>query len=325
MKFLTEQFTQDRKRLARFEREAQLLASLNHPKIAAIYGLEESDGKQALVLELVEGETLAERVEKGAIPLAESLEIALQIAEALEAAHEKGIIHRDLKPANVKITPEGVVKVLDFGLAREVRLEPGGTQLTTEETTVGTPAYMSPEQVNRRELDRRTDIWSFGCVLFEMLSGRRAFQGESIGDLFAAICKEEIDLDPVSESPVPIRRLIERCLRKDPRTRLRDIGDARLELEEILQGRSEEAEATVSGPRKTGNAVAVGSGLAAGGCYRAHPGLGPAAGHGGHGTGTRPLFDPSFAGIICVLIERPITAARDFTRRTHRRVHGSRR
>ena len=187
LKVLPEAFASDQQRMARFSREAQVLASLNHPNIASIYGLEESEGKQALVLELVEGETLAERIQKGAIPLEESLKIALQITEALEAAHEKGIIHRDLKPANVKITPESVVKVLDFGLAKaledkvvpeDISQSPTITQMATKAGIIlGTAAYMSPEQARGKPVDKRTDIWAFGVVLYEMLTGKMAFRG----------------------------------------------------------------------------------------------------------------------------------------------------
>src|SRR4029077_5393348 len=197
IKTLPEAFSSDSDRLARFQREAQLPASLNHPNIAAIYGVEESNGMRALVMELVEGSTLAERIAAGPIPLPEALSIAHQIADALEAAHEKGIIHRDLKPANIKLTPEGKVKVLDFGLARALEGDPTSTNpansptLTLESTRagviLGTAAYMSPEQARGKAVDKRADIWAFGVVLYEMLSGRITFEGETVSDTLAAV------------------------------------------------------------------------------------------------------------------------------------------
>ena len=242
LKVLPEAFAQDQQRMARFAREAQVLASLNHPNIATIHGLEESDGKQALVLELVEGEDLAERIKRGAIPLEESLKIALQIAEALEAAHEKGVIHRDLKPANLKITSEGVVKVLDFGLAKameevvpeDISQSPTISQLATKAGIIlGTAAYMSPEQARGKPVDRRTDIWAFGVVLYEMLTGKMAFQGEDISLTLAAVMTKE----PVWEAlpgklPVPISSLLKRCLDRDQSHRLRDIGEARIVVQD---------------------------------------------------------------------------------------------
>ena len=211
LKVLPEAFAQDQQRMARFSREAQVLASLNHPNIASIYGQEEADGKQALVLELVEGEDLAERIKRGAVPLEESLKIALQIAEALEAAHEKGVIHRDLKPANVKITPEGVVKVLDFGLAKAMEEEvvpedisqsPTISQMATKAGIIlGTAAYMSPEQAKGREVDKRTDIWAFGAVLYEMLVGQRAFEGEEASEILASVIKVDIDWKKIPRIP----------------------------------------------------------------------------------------------------------------------------
>jgi serine/threonine-protein kinase len=241
--------------MSRFRREAQVLASLNHANIGHIYGIEDAGETQALVLELIEGPTLADRIAEGPLPRERALRIGLQIAAALETAHERGIIHRDLKPGNVKLTAEGEAKVLDFGLAKGMRLD-GEEHLTTEGMVLGTPAYMSPEQTNGRELDRRTDIWSFGCVLFEMLAGRPAFAGDSIGGLFAAIDRAEVDLSEISSAPPRVRRLIERCLRRDPRRRLRDIGDARVELEEVLHGPEEPDEeaappATFAWPRRS--------------------------------------------------------------------------
>ncbi|HSM50181.1 MAG TPA: protein kinase [Thermoanaerobaculia bacterium] len=261
IKVLPAAFTEDRERLARFEREAQLLAQLHHPNIASIFGLEESDGTRALVMELVEGPTLAERLASGALPLPECLSIARQIAEALEEAHEKGIVHRDLKPANVKVTDEGKVKVLDFGLAKALDASVGpsssaglaaspslmnsptltaahGTQLGM---ILGTAAYMAPEQAKGKAVDRRGDIWAFGVVLFEMLTGRRLFEGETASEVLAAVIREEIDWTSLpQETPPGLRRLLARCLERDPRLRLRDIGEARIALGEDRVGRSEE-------------------------------------------------------------------------------------
>ena len=245
IKVVANVFLSDPERLARFEREARVLATLNHPHIGAIYGLEEAGGVRGLVLELVEGATLAERLALGPLPIQEALTVARQIAEALEAAHEKGIIHRDLKPANIKITPDGTVKVLDFGLAKVFAREGSGNDLsamppiTIEETRegviAGTAAYMSPEQARGKAVDKRTDIWAFGCVLYEMLTARPAFRGETVSDTIAAILEREPDWSALpAQTPVSIRRLLQRCLEKDPKRRLRDIGDARLEIEEAL-------------------------------------------------------------------------------------------
>lgn len=245
VKILPDVFTADPQRLARFEREAHLLAALNHPHIAAIYGLEDADGVRALVLELVDGETLAQRLRGGSVPIAEALAIALQIADALEAAHEKGIVHRDLKPANVAITPDGNVKVLDFGLAKSVANEGLETDLEQCETVsagptleggiLGTAAYMSPEQARGKTVDKRADNWAFGCVLFEMVSGSRPFSGETTSDTLAAILERDPPWNKLPDSTPPaVRRLLRRCLEKDPKRRLRDIGDARLELEDAL-------------------------------------------------------------------------------------------
>jgi serine/threonine protein kinase len=228
--------------LARLEREARVLASLNHPHIGAIYGLEESDGIKALVLEVVEGEDLAQRIARGPMPLTEVLPIAKQIADALEAAHERGIIHRDLKPGNIKIRPDGVVKVLDFGLAKAINGELSGPDLsqapsltldpTGEGIVLGTTAYMSPEQARGKPVNKRTDIWAFGCVLFEMLTGTRAFEGTGMSETIAAVLQSEPDWARLGRrAPERIRTLLERCLEKDPSRRLRDIGDARLELD----------------------------------------------------------------------------------------------
>lgn len=250
LKVLPEAFAFDAERMARFEREAHLLASLNHPHIAAIYGLEDSGGVRCLVLELIEGETLAERIMRGPLTLEEVLDYAHQIADGLEAAHERGIIHRDLKPGNIKVTPSGKVKVLDFGLAKAFESEAKiadlshSPTLTTPSTrlgvVMGTAAYMSPEQARGREVDKRTDIFAYGCVLFEMLAGKQSFPGETVSDTMAAILKLDPDwkLLPAS-TPPPLLRLMRRCLEKDPKLRLRDIGEARIALAEARTGGEE--------------------------------------------------------------------------------------
>ncbi|MEE8147593.1 MAG: protein kinase, partial [Longimicrobiales bacterium] len=233
-------------RLARFEREAKLLASLNHPHIAAIYGLEEAQGQPFLVLELVEGEGLEQRLRRGAIPVEQGLAIARQIAEALEEAHGKGIVHRDLKPENVKLTPEGKVKVLDFGLARaygreeteappEVLSQSPTEQRTATGVILGTAAYMSPEQARGHPVDKRTDIWAFGVVLFEMLTGQRLFGKETVSDTLAAVLEREVDWEALPETtPAGVQRVLRRCLQKDRDRRLHDMADARIEIEEAL-------------------------------------------------------------------------------------------
>ena len=245
IKTLPDAFMADPERLARFEREARLLASLNHPHIGAIYGIEEVEGVRGLVLELIEGDTLAERLTNTHLSTTEALAIAHQVAEALDAAHNRGIIHRDLKPANIKLTSEGTVKVLDFGLAKaiagaepEVDLSalPTATAHGTRAGVVlGTAAYMSPEQARGRPLDKRTDIWSFGCLLYELLTGRRAFKGDSLSDTIVAILSTAPDWRALpTDTPALVRRLLRRCLEKDPARRLRDIGDASLEIAEAL-------------------------------------------------------------------------------------------
>jgi Tol biopolymer transport system component len=243
IKVLPPAFATDPLRMARFAREAQVLAALSHPNIAAIYGLEESGGATALIMELVEGSTLAERIAAGPIPLDEALAIARQIGAALESAHEKGIIHRDLKPANIKITPEGKVKVLDFGLAKAMDADPASSgspanspTLTLESTRVGqimgTAAYMSPEQARGKPVDKRADIWAFGVVLFEMLSGHSIFEGETVSDTLAAVLRADLEWKRLpADTPPKVRRLLQRCLERDPKRRLRDIGDAWIELE----------------------------------------------------------------------------------------------
>jgi len=242
IKVLPEIFAGDPERLARFEREAKLLALLNNPNIATIFGLEETNGKRFLVMELVEGETLAERIGRGPLPLEQTLKVCLQIAEGVEAAHEKGIIHRDLKPANVKLTPDGKVKVLDFGLAKAFHEETAASDLSksptiTEQMTepgviLGTAAYMSPEQAKGRPVDKRADIWAFGCILYECLTGKRAFQGATVTESIAAILKGEPDWDSLpADTPGSVRAVLRRCLQKESKARMRDIGDARLEIE----------------------------------------------------------------------------------------------
>ena len=250
IKILPEIFAQDADRMSRFAREAQVLASLNHPNIAAIYGVED----RALIMELVEGPTLSERIADGRVPLDEVLPIARQIAEALEYAHERAIIHRDLKPANVKVTPEGQVKLLDFGLAKAISTEttagnptssPTLTMRSTELGVImGTAAYMSPEQASGKPVDRRADIWSFGAVLYEMLAGKRAFGGESVTDTLANVLRVEPDWDALpSVMQSPIRKLVARCLTKDRRQRLQAIGEARIALESPAAGESARATA----------------------------------------------------------------------------------
>ena len=245
IKILPRVFTSDPDRLVRFEREGRVLASLNHPHIGAIYGFEESDSIRALVLELVEGYTIADRIQRCPVPTNEALTIARQIADALDAAHGRGIVHRDLKPANVKITPDGVVKVLDFGLAKAVAGDASAAGLTQSPTVtgggtqegiiLGTVPYMSPEQARGQAVDKRTDIWAFGCVVYEMLTGRIAFAGETVSDTIAAILDREPDWSRVPEStPATIHRLLQRCLQKDARRRLRDIGDARMEIDDAI-------------------------------------------------------------------------------------------
>ena len=287
IKIMLDPFLAIPERLARFELEARVLATLNHPRIAAIYGLAEADGVRGLVLELVEGATLAERLALGALSVQEALELARQIADGLEAAHEKGIIHCDLKPANIKITSDGTVKVLDFGLAKvfgteESRNEASRTLTIPVDPTgqiviAGTAAYMSPEQARAKAVDKRTDIWAFGCVLYEMLTGRLASGGETSPDAAAAILEPEPDWSIVpAQTPPGIRRLMQRCLEKDLKKRLRDIGDARLEIEEALdtvhvaataatpkQTSSNRQKATARPARLAGWAAVAGAGLLA--------------------------------------------------------------
>jgi serine/threonine-protein kinase len=263
----------DRERLARFQREAEALATLNHPNIAHIYGLEKHSGMPAIVMELVEGPTLAERIAAGVIPLAEALPIARQIAEALEAAHERGIIHRDLKPANIKVTDDGTVKVLDFGLAKalapagdspELSNSPTLTARATEMGIVlGTAAYMAPEQARAKRVDKRADVWAFGVVLFEMLSGRRAFEGEDASETLASVLKEDPPYDALPpDLPPRVRQVIRGCLQKLPRQRIADIQDARLALDGMFDTGAESAAALAPVPARRGGWVWVAAGLA---------------------------------------------------------------
>src|SRR5688572_15540608 len=274
LKVLPEAFTSDPERLARFTREAQTLASLSHSNIGGIHGLEDVNGRQALILELVEGPTLADRIEQGPLPLEEALPVARQIADALEAAHEQGIVHRDLKPANVKLRPDGTVKVLDFGLAKALsRNEESGTSrvdvtasptmlspvtMTTAGLILGTAAYMAPEQARGKPVDRRADIWAFGCVLYEMLTGRRAFEGDEVTDTLAGILRGEPSWDALPAStPRSIQRLVRRCLQKDPRERLQAIGDARLEIADALRGPTQETAMPASSASRASRLVPV--------------------------------------------------------------------
>ena len=263
IKVLPEVFTQDPERLARFEREAKLLAQLHHPNIASIFGIEEAEGIRALVMELVEGPTLAERLASGPLPLDESLQIARQIAEALEVAHEKGIVHRDLKPQNVKLTTAGTVKVLDFGLAKamEPTADASGTQtasptlmnsptLTAAGTQLGvilgTAAYMAPEQAKGQPVDKRADIWAFGVLLYEMLTGRLLFAGDSVPETLAGVLKSEIDFAALpAATPAAIHRLLHRCLERNPTNRLHDIADARIEIDAAREAGDETPTAAV--------------------------------------------------------------------------------
>ena len=257
IKVLPEAVATDAERVARFQREAEVLARLNHPNIAQIHGLEKSDGTTALVMEFVEGPTLADRIAQGSIPGDEALPIARQIAEALEAAHEQGIVHRDLKPANIKLRPDGTVKVLDFGLAKALEADPAGPETVTSPgmtgfgVILGTPAYMSPEQARGRAVDKRSDVWAFGCVLFEMLAGVRLFGGADATESIAAVVRAEPDWGKLPPgTPAAIRRLLRRCLTKDPRERLTDIGVARLEIKDALTAPRSDADQPALPPHR---------------------------------------------------------------------------
>ena len=264
IKILPDEFSRDPDRLARFQREAEVLASLNHPNIAAIYNLEEDKGSRFLVLELVEGKTLAERIQRGPLPIDEALNIATRICEALEAAHEKGVVHRDLKLANVKITPEGTVKVLDFGLAKAMENTAANTTLSNSPTLsvagtnagviLGTAAYMSPEQAKGKDVDHRSDVFSFGCVLYEMLTGRQAFQGETVSDILASVLAREPDFTLLPPDLNPrLYEMLRRCLDKNVKRRWQAAGDVRFELEAIASDvyRKPETAPQVAPPRRT--------------------------------------------------------------------------
>jgi len=250
IKVLPEAFARDSTRMARFGREAKLLAALDHPNIASIYGIEDSGATRALVMQLAAGPTLADRIAQGPIPIEDALLVAKQMADALEYAHEKAIIHRDLKPANVKVAADDTAKILDFGLAKAMEAELSREEIANSPTIsrlatqagvlLGTAAYMSPEQAKTKPVDRRADIWAFGCVLYEMLTGKRIFRGESVTETLAAVIKNEPDWSQLpAETPMRVRVLLQRCLQKDPKQRLRDIGDARISLEEVLSGAPE--------------------------------------------------------------------------------------
>jgi len=258
LKVVPEAFARDAERMARFQREAKVLASLNHPNIATIHGLEDSGATHALVMELVEGPTLADRIKQGSIPIDEALRIAKQITEALEYAHERGIVHRDLKPANVKVTNDDAVKVLDFGLAKALEGDASSIDIANSPTVsrmatqagvlLGTAAYMSPEQAKGKAADRCADIWAFGCVLYEVLTGKVAFRGESVTDTLAAVIKEEPDWSLLpAATPIRVRVLLQRCLQKDAKQRLRDIGHARISLDEVLSGAADPSVAAAAG------------------------------------------------------------------------------
>jgi Tol biopolymer transport system component len=262
LKSLPEGFEHDRGRVGRFEREARLLASLHHANVATLYGFEESEGSRYLVLECIEGPTLAERLATGPLVVEEAIEVCRQVAAGLEAAHEQGVVHRDLKPANVKITPAGEVKVLDFGLAKVAAGDASSDLLssptlsqagTAAGVILGTAPYMSPEQARGKPVDRRSDVWSFGCVLFECLTGRLAFDGETASDVMGRILQTDPDWKALPASTPPrVRELLRRCLTRDPRNRLRDIGEARIALEEVQAGKAELPAAAAPAPAKRG-------------------------------------------------------------------------
>ncbi|HTW22927.1 MAG TPA: protein kinase [Candidatus Baltobacteraceae bacterium] len=253
LKVLPDIFARDFERMARFAREAKVLAALDHSNIASIYGLEDSGNTHALVMQLAEGPTLADRIAQGPIPLEDALRIAKQICEALEYAHEKGIVHRDLKPANIKVAADGTVKVLDFGLAKAMDTEMTPQDISNSPTLsrmatqagvlLGTAAYMSPEQAKGKSVDRRADIWAFGCVLYEMLTGKMAFPGETVTDTLAAVIRADPDWSQLPRAtPTPVQTLLQRCLQKDPKQRIQAIGDARISIDEILSGAAEAAQ-----------------------------------------------------------------------------------
>ena len=249
IKILSPALAADAEAVARLGREARVLAALSHPHIATIYGVEESDGLRALVMELLDGETLADRISRGRLPIAEALRLAAQIADALAAAHDKGIVHRDVKPANIQITSAGSVKVLDFGIAKAVNPTTAGTTIATRDgRVIGTPAYMSPEQTRGDAVDKQTDVWAFGCVLFEMVSGMRAFDGTTTSDAIAAVLEHEPSWSELPPAvPTAVRSLLRQCLQKDKAQRLRDLRDLRVMLETATEARgAEPARGTVA-------------------------------------------------------------------------------
>ena len=267
IKVLPEAVTEDPERLARFEREARVLASLNHPNIASIYEVGAHESVHFIVMELAPGESLADRIAGGALELEEALPMALKMATALEAAHEQGIMHRDLKPANIQVSDDGDIKILDFGLAKAFEEDGSPVSALSNSPTVsrhatqagvlmGTAAYMSPEQARGKTADRRSDIWAFGVVLWEMLTGRKLFRGDTISDTLAAVLRQDIDFDALASTSAPVRRLLRRCLKRDPTQRLQHVGDARLELEDALAGSEPTVErATLPWPKLASTAV----------------------------------------------------------------------
>ena len=284
LKVLPEAFTSDPDRLARFERETKVLASLNHPNIGSIYGLEEAEDVRALVLELVEGPTLADRIKQGPLPLEEALAIATQIAEALEAAHEQGVIHRDLKPANVKVKADGTVKVLDFGLAKAFQPDVSDSNMSLSPTisltaaatqmgmVIGTTAYMSPEQAKGKVVDKRADVWAFGAVLYEMLTGARPFSRDDVSTTWARVIEREPDWTALPDDVPPVLgNFLQSCLQKNPKKRIRDIGDVRLAMEGTFETTIPVVPEPIVAPtlavwqRPVGGAVAVLAALAVGG------------------------------------------------------------
>jgi eukaryotic-like serine/threonine-protein kinase len=278
IKTLPVALAKDAERLARFEREAKLLATLNHAHIASVYGLDEHEGARYLAMELVEGDTLEQRLKAGPLPVEEALRLALQIAEALEAAHEKGVVHRDLKPANVMVTPQGEIKVLDFGLAKAFSGDPNAASpahspalslaMTQQGLILGTAGYMSPEQASGQGTDQRADVWAYGVVLYEMLTGLPLFSGESVPHILAAVLQTEPDWKRLPQRVHPrVRLLLERCLAKKPRKRLHSMADVRLEIEGILddpRGVTVQSDAAqAASPRSLARRVAAGVVLAA--------------------------------------------------------------